>query len=109
MQYFKTIFLEIIRRANKAGVYILVALNLMEKVNIFVNKYFLIDCSFIVKCNTFENNTAQISGGAIYYNAVKPEGLLENVFIQNLAGYGPNFGSFPTQLKIIESDMDWSK
>jgi hypothetical protein len=40
---------------------------------------------------------------------MKPEGLLENVFIQNLAGYGPNFGSFPTQLKIIESDMDWSK
>jgi hypothetical protein len=40
---------------------------------------------------------------------MKPEGLLENVFIQNLAGYGPNFGSFPTQLKIIESDMDWSR
>jgi hypothetical protein len=40
---------------------------------------------------------------------MKPEGLLENVFNQNLAGYGPNFGSFPTQLKIIESDMDWSK
>jgi hypothetical protein len=40
---------------------------------------------------------------------MKPEGLLENIFIQNLAGYGPNFGSFPTQLKIIESDMDWSK
>ena len=62
-----------------------------------------------MKHNTFENNTAQISGGAVYYNAMKPEGLLDNVFIQNLAGYGPNFGSFPTQLKIIESDMDWSK
>jgi hypothetical protein len=58
MQYFKIIFSEIIRRGNKAGVYILVALNLMEKVNIFVKNSFLLDCSFIVKRNTFENNTA---------------------------------------------------
>lgn len=58
MQYFKIMFSGTIRRQNKAGVYILVALNLMEKVNIFVKNSYTIDCSFILKHNTFENNIA---------------------------------------------------
>jgi hypothetical protein len=58
MHYFKIMFSGTIRRQNKAGVYILVALNLMEKVNIFVKNSYTIDCSFILKHNTFENNIA---------------------------------------------------
>jgi hypothetical protein len=44
--------------------------------------------------NKFVNNTAKISGGAIYYDLYSPIGLLENLFLNNSAHYGTSIGSY---------------
>ena len=48
------------------------------------------------------------AGGAIYYDSIQPYGIQNNSFYQNKASYGPNSGSFPTKLKIMNDDTDWS-
>jgi hypothetical protein len=34
---------------------------------------------------------------------------MNNNFSQNNASYGPDTGSFPTKLKIMNNDTNWSK
>jgi hypothetical protein len=50
-----------------------------------------------------------VSGGAIYFDSIQPYGIENNTFYKNKASYGPDSGSFPTKLKIMNNDTDWSK
>ena len=53
----------------------------------------------------FENNKANIRGGAIYYNLQRPY-LLGNTFINNSAQYGPNIGSYPVRIVLTDDHSD---
>jgi hypothetical protein len=59
--------------------------------------------------NTFKSNSAKISGGAIFYDLYEPKGLMNNTFGYNMANYGPNYGSYPKMLKIINNDTNWTQ
>jgi hypothetical protein len=50
-------------------------------------------------------------GGGIYYDYNRPIGLKTggNIFEGNTAFYGRDFGSFPTQLQIVDNETDWTK
>jgi len=50
-------------------------------------------------------------GGGIYYDYNRPIGLKTggNIFEGNTAFYGSDFGSFPTQLQIVDNETDWTK
>lgn len=62
-----------------------------------------LECAFEVSGNSFSNNTAQVNGGAIYYDLFSPVGLLNNTFANNSAQYGMNYASYPFRLKIIDT------
>ena len=65
------------------------------------------NCRFSIENNSFVENTALKSGGAIYYDLYSPKNLSENTFIQNIANYGKSIGSYAFRLKIINnSDGD---
>ena len=52
--------------------------------------------------NTFEDNVALISGGAIYWNYIQPENILQQAYSNNSAKqYGNNYGCFAQELQII--------
>ncbi|CAI2361643.1 unnamed protein product [Moneuplotes crassus] len=64
-----------------------------------------VKCSFGQTCSNkftnlvFENNTASIMGGGIYYNLVRP--IMNNITnIHNTAGYGPDIASYA--VKIVQ-------
>ena len=45
------------------------------------------------------------AGGAIYYNLYSPKFLENNIFVNNSAHYGPDIGSYPFKLGIIDASM----
>ena len=52
--------------------------------------------------NLFKENTALVSGGAIYWNYIQPENVLQQAFSNNSAKqYGDNYGCFAQELQII--------
>ena len=52
--------------------------------------------------NIFKENTALISGGAIYWNYIQPENVLQQTYSNNIAmQYGDNYGCFAQELQII--------
>ncbi len=59
-------------------------------------------CSFYVESNTFEDNFALISGGALFFNLYAPLG--ENTFTNNIAEYGRDLASYPFKLRLINND-----
>eukprot|EP00347_Sterkiella_histriomuscorum_P014225 403361694 len=54
--------------------------------------------------NTFMKNKASISGGGIYYELNEPFNLINQDYSQNESPYGQNYASYPTKLKIINTD-----
>ena len=60
-------------------------------------------CTFNIEDNTFTNNSATNSGGAIRYNLFRPS-FSNNIFTNNSAAYGPNIGSYA--IKIRQKDND---
>ena len=69
----------------------------------------MVVCIFNVSDNNFTDNRANISGGAVYYDLYQPNGLLQNSFKLNQAQYGPNFASYPAQLKLMDSNTEWTQ
>lgn len=65
----------------------------------------------VLKDNLFQNNKAQISGGAIYYSQID-ESILEipyysNHFVNNTANiYGKDLASIPFKFKILEEKFN---
>ena len=55
-------------------------------------------CTFNIEDNTFTNNSATNSGGAIRYNLFRPS-FINNTFINNSAAYGPDIGSYAIKIK----------
>lgn len=51
--------------------------------------------------NTLRNNSAKETGGAIYYDLYSPSGLTDNLYYNNIAKYGDNFGSYAFNLKPV--------
>jgi hypothetical protein len=63
----------------------------------------IIECNFAIENNTFINNSAFHSGGAIFYNLYSPKGLINNYFSGNRAIYGSSIGSFAFTLKLMNT------
>lgn len=61
----------------------------------------IIGCNISITGNSFSFNSAYKQGGAIYYNLYSPVGLLNNIFLDNTAPYGPNYASYPFKLGLI--------
>ena len=53
--------------------------------------------------NKFESNIATKEGGAIYYDYNRPN-LVDNMFYNNQAQYGPEIGSYPVKIVISGSN-----
>ena len=52
--------------------------------------------------STFDDNVALVSGGAIYWNYIQPENILQQAYSNNSAKqYGNNYGCFAQELQII--------
>ena len=65
-------------------------------------------CSFRLSRLTFHNNKAEVSGGALAWNSVKP--VLANITtFSNAATYGPDFASFPIKLSLLASNSSASR
>ena len=62
------------------------------------------NCEFYVYQNSFINNTAYISGGAIKWNDIRPYNLSNNIYDSNSALYGNDIASYPIALGIINED-----
>lgn len=65
-------------------------------------------CQYKIKNNIFENNTAMISGGAIFYDLFTPTDIETNTFTTNDAPYGTSIASYPFKLKVINEDLTWT-
>jgi hypothetical protein len=63
--------------------------------------YHNLGCNFEIRGNNFINNSAMNAGGAIFYNLYSPNGLRENIFVNNTAFYGPSIGSYPFKIDFI--------
>ncbi len=63
----------------------------------------LIECDYTVENNTFSENKAYYSGGAILYDLYAPKGLSNNKFNSNYANYGTSVGSYAFRLKFRAS------
>ena len=61
-------------------------------------------CEYYIDSNTFINNTAHISGGAIKWDDVLPYNLTTNIFDQNSAVYGTDIASYPIKLEMIDNE-----
>jgi predicted outer membrane repeat protein len=48
-----------------------------------------------LKNNTFNNNMAALSGGAVYWQVSEPENIRTNIFLTNRAAHGQNVASNP--------------
>mmetsp|Transcript_16966 Transcript_16966/g.30530 ORF Transcript_16966/g.30530 Transcript_16966/m.30530 type:complete len:1496 (+) Transcript_16966:1585-6072(+) len=57
------------------------------------------DCSTSLSLNSFVNNSARASGGAVKWSAIKPT-FDNNSFIDNTALYGGDFASFPKTVQF---------
>ncbi|CDW76979.1 UNKNOWN [Stylonychia lemnae] len=68
-----------------------------------------LDCDYLIFNNTLINSTARLKGGAIYYDSNRPQNINDNIFLNNSAIYGPDIASFPFQLKLINSRVDFLK
>ena len=55
--------------------------------------------------NKFENNTATLYGGAIYYDYNRPF-FSNNTFINNQASYGSDVGSYPVKIVLRGGSTD---
>ncbi|CDW76607.1 UNKNOWN [Stylonychia lemnae] len=59
------------------------------------------NCDHSIWRNTFKTNQAMLDGGAIFFDLMQPEMLMNNNYINNSASYGPNYASFPFEVKIL--------
>lgn len=59
--------------------------------------------------NEFSKSIAKKIGGAVFYNLYSPVDLLNNTFSENAALYGPDYGSYPFKLKILNADLEWTQ
>lgn len=54
--------------------------------------------------NTFQNNIAELKGGAIYYSLQRP--IMKNLsFLNNSAEYGDNLASYPVKIIDYETSI----
>jgi len=69
------------------------------------------DCNSLTMCDlsisntTFEMNSAESKGGAIYYG-YKPPTLTNLTKIGNSAPYGPDLASYPVKIRMFGEDSD---
>ena len=66
-----------------------------------------LDCDIIFQNNNFTSNSAQC-GGAINYRTFRPT-LINNIFFENEAVYGPDLSSFPIQLLLLNEPEYWAQ
>lgn len=59
-----------------------------------------VDCIWNLENNTFINNTANVSGGAIKWEPYEPLNVEKNEYLNNEAFFGPNFASQPVRFSI---------
>eukprot|EP00347_Sterkiella_histriomuscorum_P013557 403364259 len=64
-------------------------------------------CSYNIQNNIFENNQAMGRGGSIYYDLYSPTNLNSNVFTNNTALYGQDIGSFASEIKLRNVELNW--
>ncbi|CAI2374896.1 unnamed protein product [Moneuplotes crassus] len=56
-------------------------------------------CSLVLESTTFNNNSAFVQGGAIYYSLKRPD-IVDSMFTDNSARYGDNLASYPVKVRI---------
>ena len=56
-------------------------------------------CTYNITGNTFRNNTALANGGAMHYDFYRPN-ISGNIYISNVALYGPDLAGFPVKIEI---------
>ncbi|CDW73537.1 UNKNOWN [Stylonychia lemnae] len=59
-------------------------------------------CNYTIANSTFVQNVATLQGGVLYYNKFRPLSLETNIYIDNIAPYGPQFASYPFSVQIKE-------
>eukprot|EP00347_Sterkiella_histriomuscorum_P004272 403361082 len=62
-------------------------------------------CKYTIRNNIFRDNLAIDQGGAIYYSKYRPDFMLDNQYINNLAVYGQNYASFPYSVQLLKYDQ----
>jgi predicted outer membrane repeat protein len=58
-------------------------------------------CRFSIENNTFIENSAVNSGGAVSWKHIEPTEV-GNIYINNTALYGPNISSFPISFRLLD-------
>ena len=57
--------------------------------------------------NSFSECMADLQGGSIFYDMYQPEGVESNYYDEsNSAEYGPDYASYPTNLRILNNDTE---
>ncbi|CAI2369157.1 unnamed protein product [Moneuplotes crassus] len=62
------------------------------------------NCELNIENSKFLENSARVSGGAIYYNYNYPK-IKTTEFSNNSANYGPNFASYPAKIGLADSSQ----
>ena len=65
-------------------------------------------CSYDINSNMFGNNSANKSGGAVFYDLYSPINFDTNMFENNSAPYGPNFASYAYKLLMTNEELGWA-
>ena len=61
-------------------------------------------CSLSLLNNTFQANNAT-EGVAVHYNMIRPSGLKDNNYVNNIAEYGQNYASFPAFIETPDDSV----
>ncbi|CAI2378783.1 unnamed protein product [Moneuplotes crassus] len=62
------------------------------------------DCNVAINKCAFENNSATVKGGAIYYDYRPPVVDTNTVFANNSAQYGRDFASYPVMVRLVKGN-----
>eukprot|EP00347_Sterkiella_histriomuscorum_P001164 403373081 len=57
--------------------------------------------------NSFTKSKALVSGGGIQYELNQPINLISQSYSENEASYGKDYASYPTKLKILNTDKEF--
>ena len=68
---------------------------------------YTIPCVWEILNNTFEENRANVSGGAIKWESYVPRNATSNIFLRNAAFFGSNIASQPIRISPNSMDELW--
>eukprot|EP00347_Sterkiella_histriomuscorum_P011401 403372598 len=64
-------------------------------------------CNSNLTDNSFTKSKALVSGGGIQYELNQPINLISQSYSENEAPYGKDYASYPTKLKILNTDKEF--